>query len=790
MRQTWRLIGVGGGTIAVFIGALLIMGSFDSHARSMATVELTRVQNQARHWGSRLSAARSTLRDSFLRFQIAEIMEHPQDFAESRVRQRFAQIGRSWPGNDGHLRGLLLLLHDGTAHSMWGDTSGATAAVNLMHDGHSADMALLPSEKRPPMLAVEYRVTSNDLNRNPGFVVAMFDAPSVLSVQMSVLQSWGIYADDGSPVLTSKQYAQPASLNASTWQMMATHESGVLDKTGGPTFAFSKINVPGMPTLVVVSPLPGYAWSGLFAMLLLLAGAIIAIGYSRPPISPARSTAAHSLSETPNEAGVEALSYRAIFHALSDPICIVNSKGRVVRSNRPAADLLQFHLRNRDVKVTLAGAVGDLNVRNFLSALASKTSPAEYHCKISPMEGPAFDGSVLVTRLFGETKGNGPLLLHFRPDAMSEERLPASEYEQIPDPQSPYPVIYVTQEGLIQLYNDAALRTCPRIKESPLISDVLPSVDPRELTALFGCTQTVGFESLFGSSPHSFEVVPIEDGVLLYAHPLSASQTLEVALRQSQENFNTLCGVIPVPVLLVDPRNHTIHETNPAANEFFHSSAEKLNGRIFDSLACEPIDVASNSFRFVADTPDGPLQCRAHGEMVKVEGSPMILVVIQPPAEYCACLADQISRSQDTTDSYSQTAESREVTPGPSILVCVNPAIRDVTRRMLEDLGHPCEAFSRLDDATFWLIANELRPDLVCLDIGEFPEAGDWLEDIRIRYGRVPCLALTDGVTFGMPNNGSNAYLIKPFDADTMVEAMNCLGLPVYAANSESHLTS
>ena len=364
------------------------------------------------------------------------------------------------------------------------------------------------------------------------------------------------------------------------------------------------------------------------------------------------------------------------------------------------------------------------------------------------------------------------------PPAATETKAAETEdAEMMPDSYSPYPILRVTPEGMLQYFNKSALRVCPRVKDTPLLADVLPTVEPREIQRLIANASGNGFESLFGSAPHHFEVIPMEDGALLYAHPLSTSQSLEVALQQAQENFNALCAVSPYPILLVDPRNHVITEANAAAASVFSTTPNQLRGRILDSLASGPIDLTASRSQFETDTAEGHLTCALHCEMIKVEGVPTVLASLDMPRDLPRIAPDETSDDvKQIPQEDDQVAETLSLTIGPAVLVSYSPVVREVARRLLEKTGHAPEVFSALNDATTWMIGQSCRPEFVAIDITEFVDASDWLTELRARCGAVPCLAITDGVTDGLPS-GPNVMLEKPFDLDSMAMALSELGL-------------
>ena len=349
--------------------------------------------------------------------------------------------------------------------------------------------------------------------------------------------------------------------------------------------------------------------------------------------------------------------------------------------------------------------------------------------------------------------------------------------ELMPDPHSPFPILYVSPEGLIHYYNNAALRVCSKIKDTPLLTDVLTTVEAKRLPPLLSGPAGTTFESLFGSAPYRFEVVPTEDSAILYGHPLSVSQSLGVALEQAQESFNALCAVSPYPILLIDPRNHSITEANDAAAALFGTTLRQLQGRILDSLSSAPVDLTASRSPFEAETPRGHIDCTLHCAIIKVEGVPTVVAMLETtPLELAVARELNPTELDNAIRAEAETSETQEFTLASPILVSYSPVVRDVCRRLLEKTGHNPEVFSTLGDATTWVISQGNRPEFVVVDITDFPDAPDWLTEIRQRFRDLPCMAITDGVTDGLPA-GPNAMLVKPFDLDSVMNGLTQLGL-------------
>ncbi len=666
MKRSWKWVGIATGMTTVLAGSLLLMGNLQSAVRSSQDAELARVEALARCWESRLEAAQAVFRDQILLQELLPVLEHPAEWSPWRVEPKLAAFQAHWPADAGTLKSLLVFSPDGSLHSWYGDTAGATSAVESVTRSHGALISFLgAADERSERLEFFYQPPQAEDGPVMGFVIALVDPAGLLYLVGNAPQQWALFSDPQHALFSSQQAAATTLVNSSTWPLLLSKESGSLKQPGNSFLTFCKVHVPGMaPLLLVTNMRVGSASGALVAMLFLGLGCLLIL---------------------------------TVYH--------------------------YSHLR-----------------------------PSE--------------------------DAKNPIHEHVTPAMAIESKVvEADDHEMLPDPYSPYPILRVTPEGLLQYFNKSALRICPRVKDTPLLADVLPTIEPRSIAKFIADSSRNGFESLFGSAPHHFEVVQVEDGALLYGHPLSTSQSLEVALQQAQENFNALCAVSPYPILLVDPRNHVITEANAAAASLFSSTPNQLRGRILDSLASSPIDLTASRGRFETDTANGHLMCMLHCEMIKVEGVPTVLASLDIPKE----LAQPVSHEEpfeldQTSQDADQVAETRSLATGPAILVSFSPVVREVARRLLEKTGHFPEVFSTLGDATTWLIGQSCRPEFVAVDISEFPDAPDWLTELRDRCGAVPCLAITDGVTDGLPA-GPNALLEKPFDLDSVTAALNELGL-------------
>jgi PAS domain-containing protein len=357
--------------------------------------------------------------------------------------------------------------------------------------------------------------------------------------------------------------------------------------------------------------------------------------------------------------------------------------------------------------------------------------------------------------------------------------IPAPVTESTPDSHSPFPVLSVTPDGLIIAYNEAAQRACARLEESPLLSDILPGMDGRHFADVLAGGHGSLFPSLFGPRTHEFTVAFDGEQILLYGHPLADSQNLEIEMKQAQENFYGLCALVPSPVLLVDPREHTVIEANAAAGDLFERPAAALRGQTLDALSAEPWEPASSSGFFIAQTLNGiPVPCLLRYELIKVEGVPVLLVVLDRAPESVPPAAEVVEPPAEPERVLAPAAPP--VLPvGPGMLITINPTVREVARRLFDKSGHPCEAFTNLDDAVVWLITHDVRPEFLAIDLTDFDVVESWISDLRARCGDVPCIAFTDGETYSLPEGGLNTSLEKPFDLEAFQDALSAVHLRV-----------
>jgi hypothetical protein len=174
-----------------------------------------------------------------------------------------------------------------------------------------------------------------------------------------------------------------------------------------------------------------------------------------------------------------------------------------------------------------------------------------------------------------------------------------------------------------------------------------------------------------------------------------------------------------------------------------------------------------------------PVPCLLRYELIKVEGVPVLLVVLERAPESVPPAPEVSEQSVGPERALAPVAPP--VLPiGPGMLITINPTVREVARRLFDKTGHACEAFSNLDDAVVWLITHDVRPEFLAIDLTDFDVVESWIADLRARCGDVPCIGFTDGETYSLPEGGLNVSLEKPFDLEAFQDALSavCLRVP------------
>jgi PAS domain-containing protein len=621
-------------------------------------------------------------------------------------------------------------------------------------------------------------------------MVALIE-PAVLFTPFSDTPSdWTLLSDPDAVLLRSGTNPSAPPISEAAWTLMVSQRTGIVQMPGGNSICFARVQIPGMPPMLLIHPVHASVAAGWIAAILSLLG----LGVMLPLVWRGKPETTVESAAPAAEADVDAAGYRQIVQSIADPICVVDGSGAVLKANRAAHEWLHLQRGRPDDAVTVSSADSERSAHQFLKLAGEDPAAVSGAFRMSFQES-VWEGVVEASRLYRDGEGRGPVLLHFRAQAAVKRESPADEsiesMPQLPapavesgaDPRSPFPVLCVTPDGLIVAYNEAARRACVRLEDTPLLGDVLPGMDGRHFADVLAGGDGSVFQSLFGPRTHEFTVVFYGEQILLYGHPLADSQNLEIEMKQAQENFYGLCALVPSPVLLVDPREHTVIEANAAAGDLFERTAAGLRGQTLDSLSAEPWEPARSNGSFVAQTSNGDrVPCMLRYELIKVEGVPLLMVVldrlpesVQPAAEEAALMVVEPERPL-------LPAAPPALPIGPGMLITLNPTVREVARRLFDKCGHSCEAFTNLDDAVVWIITHDVRPEFLAVDLTDFDVAESWISDLRARCGDVPCIAFTDGETYSLPAGGLNAFLEKPFDLDALQDALSAVDLPVPAA--------
>ncbi|MBU1983418.1 PAS domain-containing protein [bacterium] len=765
--------------LAVAAGAALIMGNRPGTREQVIRMEQTRVETLARSWEFQITAARSMFRDQLIRHGLLDALDHPEEWSSDRVSGKLSSVSHSWGKEAGVPLTLALLRSDGSLHTYVGDSSRLKSAVRALSSPGQNDVVLLArSEAQPELLALEFQTPALQLGHRPGHMIGLIGLPGFLAGVRDIPSGWALLAGPGKPLIVSQSGPARIPINDATWPLLLSQGTGTIPLENGTTLCFSRIQVPAMEPLLLVLPLsPARSALVPLAIILICAGlaGMVWLQVRRWKTQPA--TMAFTQPSVPRE---DTLWLRQVFHSLDDPICVVNSAGEVIRANNKAHHWFHFHRGRPRDDLTVWRDAGDCLLTELLAMAAEDPEAASGRMSLQ-VEGMELEGVLRAERIEGSD--DGAVMLQFKLGLAASETPSATNSESNaqpgePDPYCPYPVLSVSTDGLVVGFNDAARRSCARLDESPLITDILPALSDKELPKLLAAVNGHTFESLFGPRPHEFRLVRREGQLYLYGHPLSASKNLEIEMKQAQQNFYTLCALSALPVILADPRDHSILEANAAAADLLQTTPPALRGRALADFSAEPWELNNEDSLYIARGYNGiAIRCRLQYELIKVEGAPTLLIVLEPESEPLLPDYPEIVPQATVMDSPPSSPEPLPLPPGPGLLITLNPTVRETARRMFEKTGHDCESFSSLDDVTVWLITHDVRPEFVAIDLTDFDGIDGWLEELRARCGDVPCLAFTDGDPWSLPNDGLNAFLAKPFDFESLIAALATLKL-------------
>jgi PAS domain-containing protein len=783
----WRNISIIAACLAVLAATLLLMGNLQSGTARTAQLEQSRLDAMASRWEMQLEVARSAFHDQAVRHDLLAALSHPEEWSPSRVQTKFEAIRSSWAKENGTLLAVALFNPDGRLHTADGDTARLSEATAILLKSDGTDALLLGCRgTQPAVLAVQFYSPPSSPGARAGCLVALIDPSTVLNPGADGPSEWILLSGPHDTLLCSGEERTAPQISEAMWTLMLSQQTGIVRRFQG-LWCFARIEIPGMQRMLLVHHARAHAApAGVVIAILSLAAVswLFRLAWQGTHAST-RDTSAPAPTHADEPA--DTTGYRQIVHQITDPICVVDQSGAVLKANRAAQEWLHLHRGRPDDSLTVENHAGEFTAVQFLRHAGEQPAQTSGECRLS-FQGDVRPATVEVSRLYRDEEGHGPVMLHFRARAL-EERAPekeetAPETESAPDPHSPFPVLSVSSDGLIVAYNEAARRACARLEDTPLLSDILPGMDGRHLSEVLEGGEGTVFQSLFGPRTHEFTVVFDGAQILLYAHPLTDSQNLEIELKQAQESFFTLCALVPSPVLLVDPREHTVIEANAAAGDLFERPAAGLRGQSLDSLSADPWEFTQGHDLFIAQTlRGGRVPCMLRYELIKLEGAPALMVVLEPEQENMAPSTEVPVAADAEPPREPASSAPRVLRLGPGMLIALDPTVREVARRLLDKSGHACEAFTNLDDAVVWLITHGVRPEFLALDMTDFDAVDVWVSDLRARCGDVPCIAFTDGETYDLPDDGPNVFLAKPFDWESFQDALSGahLRVPSYA---------
>ncbi|MDD5087942.1 MAG: PAS domain-containing protein [bacterium] len=778
--STWpRFVKVFIPAICVLAGVFLLVANSPSPRDHMISLEQSRLDALARSWETQITLAQAMFRDQIIRQGLLPALDRPQDWAAPRVQFKLDRMREMWGKETGILQAVALLGPDGSIHTCSGDSGRLHAAIRSLTRPASGEVVVLPrAPGTPEMLALHFRAPEVENGQPAGHAVAVVALGSFLSATQEVPSGWMMLAAPGQPIIASKNSPSRTPVSDATWPLLLAEGRGNVPLRDGTTLCFSRIQVPAMEPLLLVLPVAtSSAAARVFGWLCFTAG----IGWlAWLPFRSGPSPAPASAPTQPSASLEDTSVFRQFFHLLDDPVCLLGSDGQVVRANTAAHRWFHFHkgYPRQDMMIWHRGQ--DRRLSELLALAASDPQEMAGTFQVI-VDGHDYQGALEAARLSSPHEGLVALRFRIEPvaAAVAPSPDPADSLPNQPDPCCPYPVLAVSVEGLITGFNDAARRICPRLEETPLLPEILPATGHDQQADMARLADGATFESLFGPRLHCFTVVRRDHHLYLYGHPLAASKNLEIELEQAQENFCTLCALSRHPVLLADPRDQRILEANAAAADLFQTTPSALRGRALSEFSAESWEFGQGNTEFFAEAANGAeRRCELSYELIKVEGAPALLIVLEPldtpPAPDCTpiAFADDVPAAAPVLP-----AAPPPLPIGPGLLVCLNPTVRETARRMLEKTGHECESFSSLDDVTVWLITHDVRPEFVAIDLTDYDEAASWIEELRGRCGEVPCLGFADGEHYPLPDDGPNSWLDKPFDFESLAAALAQLEL-------------
>ncbi len=806
MRTLWKSIGIGGGIAVITAGTLLLMGNLRSATQEATDIETVKLQSLAGSWSGRLESSRSHFRELILRHQIVTIMNSPTEWAAWRATEKYRQLREDWQEVYGSPRGLVMLTASGSCHSVLGDSTGLASGLARLAEAGGEMILHGGSAETPAYLLLVHRPLVEPEIATTRFV-AILDPASVLILPQQCPHSWSLLSGPNEVLFTCDPNQQAPLINNATWPLLLSKPDGTLPDQNGNQWHYYKVELAGMqPMLLVGQVTPHVPVTAAAAALIVGLGVLVLAltamtgRKSNSPESTAARAAPTMEPVPPVESGLD-LNYRSIFQSAPDPMWVLNVHGEIVKVNAAAQDILRVHKGKPNPEINFEHGDMTIPAAEFFSQIAGNPQDAEGPCRFATRQSILFSGDMIVRKLFTGANGKSTLLVQLHstvPPEENEQVQAAAAIACSAEPEvnstiqlSPFPVIRMTTRGELIEANPAARETCPSIEACTSIGQVFTRLETEEIEKLLNEPDEASFETLFGGSTHAFRMRKSGNSLLLFGHELSDAKRLEVDLAQVQENFMTLCNLVPAAVLLLDPRDLTILEFNMETCDLFSLPPSHLRGRTFDTLSAFPWELGEEQDEFYGLTSDGrTIRCAFRGQLIKVEGNPTLLIVLEALSVEAA---PQSESNDEEPMSEPQTIQRPEVgvpNSGPGLLIVSNPTVRDVARRLLERLDQDCEVFTSLDDATIWLFSRDTRPSVAMIDVSDFDDAEGFVAHLRMRCGDVPCLAITDDEDYALPNGGPNQNVVKPFDLETVADALQSVGLEVPvlpAVEDETH---
>jgi PAS domain-containing protein len=798
VSKLWKKIGIGLAICGILASALLMMGNQRAATVEYTALEFNKLQTLATIWEGRIESARNEFRDEIIRNNIPVILDHPEQWPDWRIATYLQKLHDSWSGDCLPPRSFVVVDAEGTALTAMGDSGGFSVAFINIRKLEGTDLVIADStSKYRSYFALQYAPPiDRALGIYPGRLIALFNPTAVLSDKEDTPRSWQLLGGPEMILLSSSSHDQ-TGISSATWPLLLSQKNGLIPHPNGTSIGFQKLQIPGTNPMLLVSVIkPNHAGIANIWLLLFVVGGFLGIIFAQiKKIAALKArlpeNATGNAEDNSDSSATSSINFRQIFQSVTDPLCVIDPKGQLIKTNHAAGELLHVVKGGKPSEdLFFQENSSGVPLSEFLARVASNPNTDALACVLTYRDQVCFNGTLSTSRLFTNEKGTGPVLLHFHPLTTQElkssyEPVPASSTVTAPDQQSPFPIILTSKGGLVQSYNEVARNTCPRLDETTFLVEILPDLQKFELIRTLETESSYQFESIFGTSSFGFKAVNFEDDILLYGYPLATSKNQEVLLKQAQESFESLCMLTPAAVLLVNPRDHIILSANEEAGSLFGLPVFDLIGENLENLSEDPLDLsATGGELWIRRADNGSVHCTFACDTVKVERVPTFLLVIsRVGARNVSDYTNGDYEIETTGQPMSQETEIDEqaaAPTGPALVVAYNPIVRDVTRRLLDKTGHANEAFSTLDDSTVWLITHNINPAFVAIDLSDYDDGMNWIEDLRTRCGNVPCLCFTNGETYDeIPGDGQNAFLLKPFDLESLCAALSELKLTV-----------